>query len=89
VPNAFRENYTARCDARHFFSAGLPSGYFARSACHFLTSSGLFVAVYSSISASRASGIRLSAPPDFGIDLSSCFIPCEWGRRALSFVYEG
>ena len=30
-----------------FFSPGVgaASGYFARSACHFLTSSGLFVAV--------------------------------------------
>jgi hypothetical protein len=29
----------------HFLSSGLVSGYFARSACHFLTSSGLSVAV--------------------------------------------
>jgi hypothetical protein len=42
-------------DARHFFSDGFFSGYIARSARHFLTSSGLFVAVHSSISRSRAS----------------------------------
>ena len=46
--------------------------YFARSACHFLASSGLFVAVYSSISRSRAWG-RRSGP--HGRDFSRCFIP--------------
>jgi len=37
--------------ASHFFSPGIgrAGGYFARSACHFVTSSGLFVAVYRSM----------------------------------------
>src|SRR5262245_42818422 len=34
-------------------------GYVARSACHFLISSGLSVAVYNSISRTMASGIRV------------------------------
>lgn len=38
----------------HFFSACAGSGYFARSACHFATSSSLFVAAYNTISLSRA-----------------------------------
>ncbi len=42
------------------FGAG-SFGYFARSACHFFASSGLFVVVYSSINRSIASGMRVAA----------------------------
>jgi hypothetical protein len=44
----------------HFFSgatAVLACGYFARSSRHFFTSSGWFVAVYSSTSRSSAFGV--------------------------------
>jgi hypothetical protein len=42
----------------HFFFGGIgpTSGYFARSVCHFFTSSGVFVAVDNAISRSRARG---------------------------------
>jgi hypothetical protein len=52
---------------------GAAAGYLARSACHFLTSSGLFVAVYSSMRRSSASGMR--ALPCGGIVFYRCFIP--------------
>ncbi len=58
----------------HFVpGGGAVAGYFARSACHFLTSSGVFVAVYSSMRRSRASGRRVLACG--GIVFSRCFIP--------------
>ena len=49
-------------------AAGATSGYFARSVRHFFASFGLFVAVYNSISRSRASG-RCGCLPCSGIRL--------------------
>ena len=57
------------CGAAAFFA----SGYFVRSARHFFTSSGLSVAVCSSISRSRASRMRVFSRS--GIVLSRAFSP--------------
>ena len=53
LPRAISHHFTTR-------GGGATSGYLARSARHFFASSGLFVAVDSSLSRSRASGIRIA-----------------------------
>jgi hypothetical protein len=67
---------TSRSACGDHFSWGvlvLRGGYFARSARHFFASSGLLSAVYSSISRSRASGMRVL--PSGGMVFSRAFIP--------------
>src|SRR6516225_6785020 len=57
-----------RFGAAHFFA----DGYFALFACHSFASSGLFVAVYSSINRSMAAGRTFLLYG--GISFSRCFI---------------
>ena len=71
----------------HFVSAGLAGGYFARSACHFLTSSGLFVAVESSISRSRASGMRSCLRRDLFLSLLHPLVALQRSGSASAYFF--